>query len=291
MARNGNTSNVKAHLKNNHKSCILRAKATEAAINFQHSKVKQSTYYINIFHPKPTLQPSSKNWKELNDAVAYHICTDRLPIYTVEKKGFRSMIKTLHSWYELPSHVHFSGSVVLNLYASTKQKAAKQLAGVKFFAAATIMWSSIGLRLYMSYKLHYIDKKFTFQSLSLSTCLLPQDHTASILGDALSETLEEWNLHPAQQVCLTTNSGANKLAAARNLKWTCISCFGHNLHLPIMKATDKDGRCAQALGVARKIVSAFSYSWKRRRELTRAQISLDIPKHSLVTVSTYIILH
>ena len=58
-------------------------------------------------------------------------------ICTVEKEGFRSIIKTLDRQYELPSRVHFSVSVTPDLYASTKKKVAKQLAGVKFFAATS----------------------------------------------------------------------------------------------------------------------------------------------------------
>jgi len=36
--------------------------------------------------------------------------------------------------------------------------------------------------------------------------------------------------------------------------------------------------------VARKIVSAFSLSWKRKIELSKAQVNLNLPQHSLVTV-------
>ena len=59
--------------------------------------------------------------------------------------------------------------------------------------------------------------------------------------------------------------------------------FGHNLHLAITKALNNDVRCSRALGVARKIVSGFSLSWKRKRELTKAQLNLRLPQHSLIT--------
>ncbi len=84
-----------------------------------------------------------------------------------------------------------------------------------------------------------------------------------MISEALEETLKEWELCPLKQVCLTTDSGANMVAAARNLGWTRISCFGHNLHSGVTKALDKDRKFERALGVARKIVSAFSCSWSR----------------------------
>ena len=85
-----------------------------------------------------------------------------------------------------------------------------------------------------------------------------------MISDALEETLKEWELSPLKQVCLTTDNGAIMVAAARNLCWTRTSCFGRNLHLGVTKALDKDGKCERALGVVRKIVGAFSCSWKRR---------------------------
>lgn len=82
---------------------------------------------------------------------------------------------------------------------------------------------------------------------------------------------------------LTTDSGANVVAAANLLNWKRISCFGHNLHLAITKALNNDVHCSRTLGVAHKIVSGFLLSWKRKRELTKAQLSLKLPQHSLVT--------
>ena len=87
----------------------------------------------------------SKRWKDLNKAVAYFICKDRLPIYTMEKEGFRALLRTLDSRYEVPSRVHFSNSIIPELYASTKGRVAQLLSKVKCFAGTTDLWSSIGL--------------------------------------------------------------------------------------------------------------------------------------------------
>ena len=39
----------------------------------------------------------------------------------------------------------------------------------------------------------------------------------------------------------------------------------------------------RAVGVCKKVVSAFSNSWKRRRELAKAQAELGLPAHQLIT--------
>lgn len=159
------------------------------------------------------------------------------------------------------------------MYTAIKEKVAKQLSEISFFASTTDIWSSIGVKPYISFTVHFINDNWDIQSLSLSTHFL-------------QASLKEWNLQESNQVCMTTDSGAHIKAAANLLSWTRVSCFGHNLHLAVTKAINNDHRCTRAIGVAHKVVSCFSLSWKRRRELTKAQINLNLPQHSLVSVSS-----
>ena len=122
---------------------------------------------------------------------------------------------------------------------------------------------------YMSYTTHFINDDWKLTCRCLQTHFMPDDHTADNLSEAMLVTLEAWSLDQVNQVCNTTDNGANIIKAADNLGWPRLSCFGHNLHLAITKAvTDDDGRCSRALGVCRKIVSSFSMSWRCRRELS-----------------------
>ena len=116
----------------------------------------------------------------------------------------------------------------------------------------------------------------------LQTQFLPHDHTGANLAEAMEAVLESWELSTARQVCLTTDNGANIVCAADLLTWPRLSCFGHNLHLAITNSLKEDHRCNRAIAVSRKIVSTFSMSWKRRRELTKTQINLGLQKRSLV---------
>ena len=49
-------------------------------------------------------------WKEIKEALAC-IEKDMVPIYTVEKPGFVSMLKTLDPKYEPPCHNYFGASL------------------------------------------------------------------------------------------------------------------------------------------------------------------------------------
>ena len=66
------------------------------------------------------------------------------------------------------------------------------------------------------------------------------------------------------------------------LNWSRIPCFGHNLHLAITNAIKDEGRVSRAIGVTRKLITSFSHSWKKKRDLTKVQKNLSIPNHSLI---------
>ncbi|XP_058254633.1 E3 SUMO-protein ligase ZBED1-like [Hemibagrus wyckioides] len=72
------------------------------------------------------------------------------------------------------------------------------------------------------------------------------------------------------------------IRAASMNNWTRLHCFGHRLHLAIENAM-KDPRIDRAVGVCKKLVSTFSYSWQRKREFIAAQKELKLPEHSLKT--------
>ncbi|XP_029610866.1 zinc finger BED domain-containing protein 4-like isoform X2 [Salmo trutta] len=85
-----------------------------------------------------------------------------------------------------------------------------------------------------------------------------------------------------RQVCMTTDSGSNIIKALRLNNWTGLQCFGHRLHLIIENGV-KDPRVDRAIGLCKKVVSTFSFSRKKRRDLSVAQAELSLPTHQLIT--------
>ena len=63
-------------------------------------------------------------------------------------------------------------------------------------------------------------------------------YTGSNLQDALTSSLDQWNLNPEKQVVVTTDSGANIKLACELLDWQRLSCFGHILDLAVYKGLD-----------------------------------------------------
>ena len=140
---------------------------------------------------------------------------DGLPLYTVEKEGFKTMLYEFDPRYELPSRNYLFRVDVPDLYAViTKEQVVKKLSKVAYFASTTDMWSSTaGLMPFMSYTVRFIDDDWELDSISLGTHFLLEDHTAAILAETMQSTLVEWKLQSSQQSYLTTDNKANIVAA------------------------------------------------------------------------------
>ena len=108
---------------------------------------------------------------------------------------------------------------------------------------------------------------------------MPQDHNATNIKQVLTETLELWKLETAKLVGITTDSGSNIKLACELLNWRSFSCFGHNFNLAIRKGLN-DTRIQRALRICRRVVAAFSRSWKKQCDLVAAQ-EQNLPIHKL----------
>ena len=181
-----------------------------------------------------------------------------VPIYSIEKSGFKQLVGTLDKQYKLPSRKYFTKTAIPTLYNTTRDA----IAVTSSITATTDLWSSEGMKPYLSYTIHFICN-WKLRSRCLQTSFMPEDHTGENLAEAIKFSQEAWELNESKQVCLTTDSRANILNAASRLQWKRLSCFGHNLHLAIINSIKCDDRCTGALGLTRKIVSTFSISRKR----------------------------
>lgn len=219
------------------------------------------------------------------DSVTRYLAEEMVSFNTVEKPSFKAMLETFDKQYQLPGRKYFSKRAIPNRFNDIRSNISTELRDVEYLALTMDMWSSCTMMPYMSLTVHYVDKEWAMKSKCLQTSFTPQAHTADNLEEALRGAIEEWKIQEKQIACITTDNGANIVAAIRQLKWPWLNCFGHNLNLAVnnslahMKAsTDR------AFGVCKAINTAFSHSFHRRNELEKAQVEMDIPVHSLIPV-------
>ena len=106
----------------------------------------------------------------------------------------------------------------------------------------------------------------------------------------MNDILSYWKLDETKQVAITTDNGANVKKAGKDNSWTNLSCFGHNLHLAITNTLANESRVKRSLGTCKKIVAASGTSWKRRGDMTAAQLQEESGQKvkQLVSVSFFI---
>ena len=239
LTKNSNTSNLYSHLKYKHPTEYLEVKPQFKRLSSTSSDISSSTSQVSIvdaFEKCKVLSTTSKEHKELTDAVTHCLGKDGLPIYTVERKGFVEMLHRFNPRYCLPSCHHFSRVAIPTLYIATKERILVELdCNMEFFLATTDLWSSATMQPYISYSIHFIDQSWVLKSYCLQTHFIPEDHTGVNIKDHLIESLARWRLNPEKQVAMTTDNGANVKLTCELLHWNRLSCFRHNLDLSVKR--------------------------------------------------------
>lgn len=236
-AKGSSTTNLFHHLNMKHpkeheESIKLRESTTARAASAK-PKAKQPSIAVAFASAVP-YEKTSKRWREITNAVTHHIAKDMVPVQTVERDGFKKLIKTLDPKYVLPSRKYFAQTALPELYTACRERVVDQLKNVEFFSTTTDLWSSRTSEPYLSLTVHYIDN-WELCNKCLQTSYFPEDHTGEVIANGLREALSAWNLREDRQVCMTTDSGANVVKALALNRWTRLQCFGHRLHLAIGK--------------------------------------------------------
>ena len=298
--KGGNTSNLLRHLQNKHpvQYSTINPRKRKAGYSVTSEKnveknVSSSAQpsISSAFAKATPLMSGSQRHQAITDAITHFLCKDNIPFNTVDRPGFRHLLNVLEPRYEIPNKTTFSKSKVVKLYDVTRESVMGDLGEIDFFASTADMWSSHGLTPYLGYTLHWIDCEWNLRTRNIGRRYIPDDHTAVILAQSTNDMLLHWKLDEAKQVAITTDNGANIKKACTENTWMNVLCFGHNLHLAITNTLAKEKRASRALGVCKRVVSAFAMSWKRRRNLTVTQLQEEpgkkVKKLASVTMDYY----
>lgn len=258
--KSANTTNLRTHLKTHHPTEYAEITKTSAT-----GHPSRQLPLTEAFERSTKYKRDSVKWRSLTESVTRYIAKEMQPFNTVEKSAFKEMLQNFDKQYELPGKSYMSKTAIPNLYREVKDAIIKDLKGIDFFAATTDMWSSCNMTPYMSLTVHYLATDWTLQSKCLETRHVPENHTAETIAECLRCILSDWALDEKKISCITTDNGANIVAAVAKLGWSWLNCFGHNLHLAVTNAiASEKERTARALGLCRSLVNTFSMSWIKK---------------------------
>ena len=134
----GNTSNLLKHLKA-HQECMEEIKATTEKQKKKKQTDTQPTLQQTLVRTTLYLKESAKKQK-IDNAVLEMIVTDLQPLSIVEDAGFKKLLETVDSRYQLPSRSTITR--LPELYTDIKAKLQKQLDTTAHIALTTDIWTS-----------------------------------------------------------------------------------------------------------------------------------------------------
>ena len=125
VSSDSNTSNLFYHLKTRHDEQHRDSvKMRETTSKTQTKKKTQQTSLTESFTKGIPYDKQSRRHCEITDAISTFICQD---IYTVEKKGFVALVKTLDPRYNMPDRKHFSYVQLPRMYEECRAKVKDEL--------------------------------------------------------------------------------------------------------------------------------------------------------------------
>ena len=95
--------------------------------------------------------------RKLHRTIGEMICVDCVPIYTVEKPGFRRLLNILEPRYTPCSRTYLSQTLIPEMYSKVMSCVSKLVDVVPYVSITTDLWSSQALNSYISLTGHWTD--------------------------------------------------------------------------------------------------------------------------------------
>ncbi|KAF0022864.1 hypothetical protein F2P81_024845 [Scophthalmus maximus] len=180
LAKSGNTTKLFYHLKTKHvteyQQCqAMQPNPSSSRKNAQQKKQEpiQSSIQQSFAKGNPYNRKSLR-WIEITRAITVYLCKDMGPFQTVERRGFKAMIRAIDPRYKVPSRKYFTETEMPKLYAELREKVEKELCDLKYFATTMDLWSSRTMEPFLSLTIHYITEDLKLGSWCLQTSYFPR---------------------------------------------------------------------------------------------------------------------
>ena len=181
----------------------------------------------------------SPQCQKLDTALVAMVTLDIQPLSVVEDTGFRKFVQALDPRYLPPSRRTMTRSLLPDVYESVRSVLSEELASVQYVALTSDLWTSRQTLGYITVTCHYIDSAWNLKSAVLATNNLVENHTASNIADELKRVTDNWHISD-KVVAVTTDNGANIVAAIQLNGWKQVFCYAHTLNLIVQHSLTAD---------------------------------------------------
>lgn len=160
LSKRSNTTNLFVHLQNHHPKVYATLEHAKKSKVVNQQTIDEAIDRTKMYESK------SLRVKQVNEAVVCFLAMDMQPFYTVEKSGFKQMVKSLDLKYSLPSRKYFSDTEIPRLYTETKERVViPAVQSADYFSVTTDLWTKHS---YLSFTLHFINTNWELKCFALT---------------------------------------------------------------------------------------------------------------------------
>ncbi|XP_066588078.1 E3 SUMO-protein ligase ZBED1-like [Prorops nasuta] len=236
-------------------------------IDHSYSRIRSFEGNISIY---VTMNSTPKNIKtivsdggveasEITNAIMYMIAKDNLPFKTVDKEGFRYLMKVAAPLYNVPGRKPITNKIKEKYNYLSECKKVK-LESIDFFSITSDIWTdTLNTVSYIGITIHY-EYESEINSTMIGVTELHERHTSDVLGRWIKQIIEDWHILSEKVVAFITDIATNIKKAIKDTfgEKKHIACLAHSVNLVaenILKSPEAMALCAKI----KKIVIYFKH--------------------------------
>jgi hypothetical protein len=172
--------------------------------------------------------------KEKELSILRWILLTTQPLSTVTHKAYIEHMNIIDPLFTVPGEKKIR-MMIARSYGYNRDKLKLLLKTAQSISLTTDLWSSRSKHGYLGLTATWINKDFEIMDVLLEISYFPTPHTAQAITEAIENAIQKWEIE-SQVISITTDNGANMVAAIRDLEpIKRLSCAAHTLQLAINK--------------------------------------------------------
>ena len=221
-----------------------------------------------VFGNIKSFEEGGIKYKKLSNKILQMICKDCQAIATVEREGFKDLIKYVAPNYKMPSKKTFA-SYLDNKYNEISEIYKEKLKGVTDITLTTDLWTdTLNTRSFLGITAHFLD------GLEMATVILgcyefPVSHTSANITEKIREVCADWGIRKEQLSAIVTDNASNVVKAVKDFLGVDghIGCSAHKINLIAQNSIEAVTGLPDLIQKVRTIVTWFKQSNKASNEL------------------------
>lgn len=205
-------------------------------------------------------------------SIMYMIAVDKLPLSTVEAKGFKMLMKTTVPLYNIPSRKTITNMIEAR-YAIMKEQFAKTIEQVSSYTLTCDNWTDVTNQSYLGVTIHYLGDDYKMKNGCLDVLPLDTNHTSDYLHDSLLKVIENFHVDLNKVMAVISDSAANIKSTITKLVGSSkqLACFAHILSHLVPNALQSIQPAKEIINKVKTIVRLTKHSVVASDELKRLQ--------------------